>query len=126
MTPPIVTFHGFPDDDETRGLLYWLGDDYPSALAKDIVRQLAVEDPGGRMLALHCLAFPKLNIDAAEDDGRVLGVRAEFPLRVVMQAGDGARWRLRAEAHYDATKLDREDGGHVACQLEISHVEPDS
>ncbi len=126
MTPPIVTFHGFPDDDETRGLLYWLGDDYPSALARDIVRQLAVEDPGGRMLALHCLEFPKLDVDAAEDDGRVLGVRAEFPLRVVMQAGDGARWRLRAEAHYDATKLDREDGGHVACQLEISHVEPDS
>jgi hypothetical protein len=126
MTPPTVIFHGFPDDDETRGLLYWLGDDYPSALAKDIARQLAADDPQGRMLALHCLAFPKLDVDAADDDGRVLGVRAEFPLRVVMQAGDGGRWRLRADAQYDATKLDREDGGHVACQLEISQVEPDA
>ena len=126
MTAPTVTFHGFPDDDETRGLLYWLGDDYPSALAKDIVRQLATEDPHGRMLALHCLAFPQLEVDATDGDGRVLGVRAEFPLRVVMQSGDGARWRLRAKAQYDATKLDREDGGHVACQLEISQVEPDA
>lgn len=126
MTATPVIFHGFPDDDETRGLLYWLGDDYPAALAKDIVRQLAADDPDGRMLALHCLAYPKLDVDAAEDDSRVLGVRAEFLLRVVMQAGDGARWRLRADARYDATKLDREDGGHVACQLEISQAEADS
>jgi hypothetical protein len=126
MDTPKLLLHGFPDDDETRGLLYWLGDNYPAALAEDVAQQLAADDPKGRMLALHCLELPKLVVDAADDDGRVLGVRAEFPLRVVMLSGDGDRWRLRANAQYEATKLDREDGGHVACQLEISNVELDS
>ena len=124
-TSPII-LHGFPDDDETQGLLYWLGDNYAATLARDIARKLAEDDPQGRMLAVHCLERPKLEVDAAEDDGRVLGVRAEFPLRVVMRAGDGGQWRMRAQALYHATKLDRDDGGHVACQLEISNVEPDS
>src|SRR5258708_5660755 len=126
METPKVLLHGFPDDDETRGLLYWLGDNYPAALARDVARQLAADDPEGRMLALHCLERPKLVVDAAEDDGRVLGVQAKFPLRIVMRSGDGGRWRLNAHAQYEATKLDREDGGHVACQLEISQVESDS
>ena len=78
------------------------------------------------MLSLHCLAQPKLVVDAAEDDGRVTGVEAVFPLRVVMRAGDGGRWRLRAQAQYVATHLDREDGGSIACQLEITQVEPET
>jgi hypothetical protein len=125
MDAPKVILHGFPTDDETRGLLYWLGDDYSATLARDVARQLAADDPAGRMLSLHCIELPKLVVDAAEDDGRVLGVRAEFPLRVVMRGGDGARWRLSASAHYEATKLDREDGGNIACQLEISQVDPE-
>ena len=126
MDFPTIILHGFPSDDETRGLLYWMGDDYAATLARDAARQLAADDPAGRMLSLHCLDLPKIVVDAAEDDGRVVGVQAEFPLRVVMQAGDGTRWRLRAHAQYAATKLDREDGGSVACQLEISQVEPDA
>jgi len=126
MEIPKVILHGFPNDEETRGLLYWLGDDYAATLARDIARQLAADDPHGRMLSLQCLNQPKLVVDAAEDDGHVLAVRAEFPLRVVMQAGDGGRWRLSAKANYEATKLDREDGGNVACELEISQVEPES
>jgi len=125
MDFPTVILHGFPSDDETRGLLYWLGDDYAATLARDVARQLAADDPAGRMLSLHCLDLPKLVVDAAEDDGRVVGVQAEFPLRVVMQSGDGGRWRLNAHAQYAATKLDREDGGSIACQLEISQVEPE-
>ena len=126
MEIPKVILHGFPNDEETRGLLYWLGDDYAATLARDIARQLAADDPHGRMLSLQCLDQPKFVVDAAEDDGHVLGVRAEFPLRVVMQAADGGRWRLSAKANYEATKLDREDGGSIACELEISQVEPDS
>ena len=126
MDLPKVILHGFPSDEETRGLLYWLGEDYSATLARDVARQLAADDPSGRMLSLHCLAQPKLVVDAAEDDGRILGVEVAFPLRVVMRAGDGGRWRLRAQAQYAATKLDREDGGSVACQLEISEVEPDA
>ena len=125
MDAPTVILHGFPSDDETRGLLYWLGDDYAATLARDVARQLSADDPAGRMLSLHCLALPKLTVDASDDDGRVVGVQAEFPLRVVMQAGDGGRWRLSAQAQYAATKLDHEDGGSIACQLEISQVEPE-
>jgi len=126
MDPHQVILHGFPTDDETRGLLYWLGDDYAATLARDIARQLAQEDPAGRMLSLQCLALPKLVVDATEDDGRIIGVQADFPLRVVMRSSDGGRWRLRAHAQYVASKLDREDGGTIACQLDVSEVEPDS
>jgi len=126
MESHTIMLHGFPTDDETRGMLYWLGDDYAATLARDISRQLAQDDPAGRMVSMQCLALPKLVVDSTEDDGRIIGVQADFPLRVVMRASDGGRWRLRANAQYVATKLDREDGGNIACQLEISEVEPDS
>lgn len=121
-----VILHGFPSDEETRGMLYWLGDNYAATLARDIAGQLAQDDPAGRMLSLQCLAAPKLVVDAAEDDGRIIAVQADFPLLVVMRAGDGGRWRLRAHARYAATKLDRADGGSIACQLDVSTVEAEA
>ncbi len=118
-----IAFEGFPLDEETRATLYWLGDDYPASLARKISAQLAQDDPQGTMLALRCLDWPKLEIEADEESTQVLGVRAEFSLQIVMRGGDAGYWRLKATATYTATHLDRKDGGNVSAELDILEAE---
>ncbi len=121
----MIAYEGFPLDEDTRAPLYWLGDDYPSAIGHDISDQLAHDDPHGRMLALRCLESPKLEIEASEEDGRVLGVRATFQLHIVMQSPDGSRWRLRAESTYTATNLEKKDGGSISAELNLLETGPE-
>ncbi len=127
LNPPpatSVSLEGFPQDEETRAALYWMGDDYARTLATRLARHLAADDPAGTMLALRCLQPPKLNVDAAEDDGRVLAVDADFEVEAVMRSGDGSRWALRIALRYQADQLDRDDGGHVRSEASVEAVNP--
>lgn len=126
MSPPSIALESFPQDEETRAALYWMGDDYGARLARDLSQQLAADDPHGHMLALKCLGWPKLEIESRDTDERVLGVRAEFTLQALMQAGDGSRWRLALRSVYTATDLERDDGGSFAAESEVTSAEPAS
>lgn len=121
---PSIALESFPQDEETRAALYWLGDDYGARLATDLSRQLAEDDPQGRMLRLKCVGWPKLEIESRETDERVMGVRAEFALLATMLAGDGSRWNLTIRSIYTATDLEREDGGSFAAESEVTSAEP--
>ncbi|MBS0658844.1 MAG: hypothetical protein JSR82_11450 [Verrucomicrobia bacterium] len=122
--PHSIALETFPRDEETRAALYWMGDDYGTRLARDLSRQLAEDDPHGRMLRLKCVGWPKLEIESRETDERVLGVRAEFQLQALMQAGDGSHWRLAIRSIYTATDLEREDGGSFGAESEVLSAEP--
>ena len=122
--PASVSLEGFPQDEETRAALYWMGDDYARTLATRLSRHLAADDPTGTMLALRCLQPPKLNVDAAEDDGRVLAVDADFSVEAIMRSGDGSRWALRIALRYQADQLDRDDGGHIRSEASVEAVNP--
>ena len=119
-----VSLEGFPQDEETRAALYWLGDDYARTVAARLSKQLAADDPAGVMLALRCLRPPRLDVEAAEDDGRVLAVKADFEVEALMQSGDGSRWNLRITLGYDASHLDRDDGGHIQSDAAVEDVAP--
>lgn len=108
----------FPRDSDLTHMLYWLGEDYPAALAGWVERGFNRQQPGTRLAALRCRQRPDLRT-AVRASGRVTEMAALFELQAFLSGPAGAAWRLDLEVTLTGHSLDDPQAGRVSSDVQV-------
>jgi hypothetical protein len=101
----MTELYNFPDNEDVRTALFWMGENYAEFIAEDFTDQFRAQDPDTEMLALTNEAEPEFEYTVSEKDGLLHGVKARFRLEFLLKAGDGQKWRISGLCVYDARNL---------------------
>jgi hypothetical protein len=120
---------GFPNDDDTRRMLAWLGDDYPAALAERLRAGLVSQDPGTVVVEVECLAPPEIETAVRPADDRpgagvATRMRVVLPLRARVTDSSARSWDLSFSAELLASSLDDPPNARVESKFDLERAEP--
>jgi hypothetical protein len=96
-------------------MLPWLGrgEEPAQYVTRDVEAEVTRQQPGSHLSSIECTGEPdavtKGLQEPASSIAQVTAFEASFPLLLIVEAADGAKWRLRVKQTYVATGL--EEGG---------------
>jgi hypothetical protein len=101
--------HNFPDKEDVKKSLFWMGEDYLVYLLEGFTHQFKAQDAGTEIVAVKCEEEPEFSYVASNKDGKIHGVTVKFKLQFLLLAGNKQHWRLHGIARYAAKELHTED-----------------
>lgn len=110
-------------------MLYWMGADYVETLVNALRDGLRKQDPGTRLISVHCAGEPEFETAfkpkaGTESTGVATRMNVTFPLEVVVVDTAQRQWRLFISAEYHATSLDVPASSQVKADFNLSRAEP--
>lgn len=86
--PSDVIAHGFPRDLDGHPPLAWMGEDWVSFVALQLLAQLRTQDPGTELLELWCTG--PVDVETRAADSAVSSMVVRIPLELRLRDGSGA------------------------------------
>lgn len=102
-------FHNFPDNEDVKKSLFWMGENYLVKLLEDFSVQFKKQDAGTTIVAVKSEAEPEFSYKASAKDGVIHGVNVTFKLQFLLLAGSGQHWRIQGICLYSAKELHTEN-----------------
>jgi hypothetical protein len=123
-TPHDIDIYGFPDDEDTAQMLWWMGEDYVRFVVDSLCEGLLNQDASSDVIAIKCQERPQFLTAVQGSTGTVTRMSAIFRLQVLVRDGDESDWRLYVIAHFLANNLEEPATATVECHVDIDREEP--
>lgn len=118
----MADFYNFPDNENIRKSLYWMGDDYTSYILESFLAQFRTQDPKTEIIVIKCEAEPEFSYVVSSKDGKFHQVNVSFSLQFLVQDGTANHWRLKGKSNYSATGLHTDEPG-ISLDFELESSE---
>jgi hypothetical protein len=123
-----IEIDGFPQDEDTTRMLYWMGNDYVSYILNELFDGLRKQDLGTRLLAVKCEGQPDFlsawKKHPTKDDVRLVSrMEVTFDLQLLVEDSRQMRWRLYVKVVYRAENLDMPESSKVRGSFNIIKAE---
>ncbi len=110
-------------------MLYWMGNDYVETLVSALRDGLLKQDPGTRLISVHCAGEPEFETafkpkGGSETTDVATRMNVTFPVEAVVVDTAQRQWRLFLRAEYHATGLDVPASSQVKADFNLSRAEP--
>ena len=118
-----IQAYGFGSELDSHPLLRWMGDDWVSFVALELLSEFRKQDPGTDLLAVKCEVPPELQTRADERSGTVTEVALRLSLQVLLRDSSGSAWRLRGVGEFTGRGLAGDEPPSHAVSFEIETTE---
>lgn len=118
-----IAVYGFPRDLDGHPLLAWMGEDWVSFVAAELLTALRRQDADTVMEAIKCEGRPTLETRADGASGVVNAVSLSVPLQLLLRDSRGRHWRLRGVGAFNGEGLARPEGPTHRVSFEIESSE---
>ena len=119
-----IDTYGFPDDEDTAQMLWWMGEDYVRYVVESLREGLVTQEAASDIVAIKCEGRPQFLPAVEGSTGTVTRMSAIFRLQALVRDGEQGDWRLFITAHYLANHLEQPMTATVECHVDIDRDEP--
>ncbi len=111
--------YNFPDDEATRKMLFWMGEDYVSYVGSSVYKGFRQQDPGCELIAVKCEQPPEIQPYILPGSGALSSMEVTFKLQVAIRESSGKAWRLYTTLYYDVQDLYAPEEAIIRFHLDV-------